>query len=108
MTYTASLYPDTYLLLTRPDDRLLDEAKSSGFSYLDRLICFSHFRLLSIWKKSCVVQELRTSGRLRIRRCSRSWLNHAFPIILEVSTLVLIESAAVWRFCGALAGGKRE
>jgi hypothetical protein len=55
MTYTASLYPDTYLFLTRPDDGLLDEAKSPGFGYLDRLICFSHFRLLSIWKNSCVV-----------------------------------------------------
>jgi hypothetical protein len=29
-------------------------------------------------------------------------------IILEVSILVLIESAAVWRFCWALVGGKRE
>src|ERR1700686_4474209 len=84
MTYTASLYPDTYLFLTRPDDRLLDEAKRSGFGYLDRLICLSHFRLLSIWKNSCVVS----------------------PIILEVSILVLIESAAVWRFCRALVGGK--
>ena len=55
MTYTASLYPDTYLFLTRPDDGLLDEAKSPGFGYLDRLIYFSHFRLLSTWKSSCVV-----------------------------------------------------
>src|SRR5580692_8601066 len=50
-------------------------------------------------------QELRTSGRLKLRRCSRSWLNCASPIILEVSILVLIENAAVWRFCWALAGG---
>jgi hypothetical protein len=62
-------------------------------------------------------QELRTSGRLKIRRCSRSWLyvarqswsedtfvtNYASPIVLEVSILVLIESAAVWRFGWALA-----
>jgi hypothetical protein len=41
VTYTASLYPDTYLFLARPDDRLLDEAKSPRFGYLDRLICFS-------------------------------------------------------------------
>ena len=34
--------------------------------------------------------------------------NHAAPIVLEVSILVLIESAAVWRFCWALVGGKRE
>src|SRR6202167_6207576 len=67
-------------------------------------------------------QELRTSGRLKIRRCSRSWLyvarqsgsedafvtNYAFPIVLEISILVLIESAAVWRFCWALVGGKCE
>src|SRR5271154_1349304 len=86
MTYTASLYPDTYLFLTRPDDRLLDEAKSPGFGYLDRLICFSHFCLLSIRKNSCVVS----------------------PIVLEVSILVLIESDAVWRFCWALMGRKRE
>src|SRR5208282_2715523 len=66
MTYTASLYPDTYLSLTRPDDRLLDEAKSPGFGYLDRLICFSHFRLLSIWKNSCVVVHKNCgSGRLK-------------------------------------------
>src|SRR5277367_6536277 len=86
MTYTASLYPDTYLFLTRPDDRLLDEAKSPGFGNLDRLICFSHFRLLSILKNSSVVS----------------------PIVLEVSILVLIENAAVWRFCWALVGGKRS
>src|ERR1700733_5453088 len=30
------------------------------------------------------------------------------PIVLEVLILVLIESAAVWRFCWALMGGKRE
>ena len=28
-------------------------------------------------------------------------LPNAAPIVLEVSTLVLIESAAVWRFCWA-------
>src|SRR5271154_3791007 len=53
-------------------------------------------------------QELRTSGRLKIRRRSRSWLNYASPIVLEVSIFVLIESAAVWRFCWALVGGKSE
>src|ERR1700683_5643626 len=53
-------------------------------------------------------QELRTSGRLKIRRCSRTWLNYASPIVLEFSILVLIESAAVWRFCLASVGGKRE
>src|SRR5580704_2727458 len=52
-------------------------------------------------------QDLRTSGRLKIRRCSRSWLNYASPIVLEVSILVLIENAVVWRFCWALVGGKR-
>src|SRR5271155_24757 len=86
MTDAAGLYPDAYLFLTRPDDRLLDEAKSPGFGYLDRPICFSHFRLLSIWKSSCV----------------------ASPIVLEISILVLIENAAVWRFCWALMGGNRE
>src|SRR5271168_883013 len=35
-------------------------------------------------------QELRTSDRLKIRRCSRSWLNYDSPIVLEVSILVLI------------------
>src|SRR5271169_4776931 len=34
--------------------------------------------------------------------------NYASHIVLEVSILVLIESAAVWRFCRALVGGKRE
>jgi hypothetical protein len=34
--------------------------------------------------------------------------NYASPIVLEVSILVLIESAALWRFCWALVGGKRE
>ena len=34
--------------------------------------------------------------------------NYASPIVLEVSILVLIESAAVLRFCWALVGGKRE
>ena len=34
--------------------------------------------------------------------------NYASPIVLEVSILVLIESAAVWHFCWALVGGKRE
>jgi hypothetical protein len=28
--------------------------------------------------------------------------NYASPIVLEVSILVLIESAAIWRFCWAL------
>jgi hypothetical protein len=50
-------------------------------------------------------QELRTSGRLKIRRCARSWLNNASPIVLEVPICVLIESAAVWRFCWALVVG---
>jgi hypothetical protein len=110
VAYAASLYPDTYLFLTRPDDRLLDEAKSPGLGYLDRLICFSHFRLLSIWKNSCVIvhKNSRTSGRLKIRRRSRSWLNYASFIVLEFSILVLIENAAVWRFCSAFVGGKRE
>src|SRR5271155_6230903 len=31
--------------------------------------------------------------------------NYASPIVLEVSILVLIESAAVWRFCWALVDG---
>jgi hypothetical protein len=53
-------------------------------------------------------QELRTSGRLKIRRRSRSWLNYATPIVLEVSIFVLIKNAAVWRFCWALVGGQRE
>ena len=30
--------------------------------------------------------------------------NYAFPIVLEVSILVLIENAAIWRFCWALVG----
>ena len=60
------------MFLARPDDRLLDEAKSPGFGYLDRLICFSHFRLLSIWKNSCVV--LHKNCGQEARRCSRSWL----------------------------------
>ncbi len=34
--------------------------------------------------------------------------NYASPIVLEVSIFVLIESAAVWRFCWVLVGGKRE
>ena len=34
--------------------------------------------------------------------------NYAAPIVLEVSSFVLIENAAVWRFCWALVGGKRE
>src|SRR5208282_4328550 len=76
MTYTASLYPDTYLFLTRPDDRLLDEAKSPGFGYLDRLIRFSHFRLLSIWTNSCVVlrKNRGQAAGVKIRCCSQSWL----------------------------------
>src|SRR5208282_3138499 len=72
-------------------------------------------------------QELRTSGRLK----NSPWLailalcretragsegalvtNCASNIVLEVSIIVLIEvlieSAAVWRFCWALVGGKRE
>jgi hypothetical protein len=44
-------------------------------------------------------QELPTSGRLKIRRCPRTWLNYASFIVLEFSILVLIENAAVWRFC---------
>jgi hypothetical protein len=35
-------------------------------------------------------------------------INYASPIVLEVSILVLIESAVVWRFCWALVGEKRE
>src|ERR1700722_18358814 len=59
---------------------------------------------------------------VKIRCCSRSRLyvarhgwsedavvtSYAAPIVLEVSILVLIESAAVWRFCWTLVGGKRE
>lgn len=70
-----------------------------------------------------LAQEPRTSGRLKIRRClailalrretelgqrDAFVTNYASPIVLEVSILVLIESAAVWRFCWALVGGKRE
>jgi hypothetical protein len=47
-------------------------------------------------------QELRTGGGLKVRRCSRSWFNYASSIVLEVSIFVLIENAAVWRFCWAL------
>src|SRR5277367_2705933 len=118
MTYTASLYPDTYLFLTRPDDRLLDEAKSPGFGYLDRLICFSHFRRLSIWKNSCVVVHKNCGGRFKfaVARDPGSMsrdragsedafaTNYASPIVLDVSILVLVESAAVWRFCLAFSG----
>src|SRR5580692_5999444 len=47
------------------------------------------------------------SGRTHVSSCIRSW-SQTYRIILEVSILVLIESAAVWRFCWALVGGKRE
>jgi hypothetical protein len=69
-----------------------------------------------------LAQEVRTSGRLKfaVARDPGSMsrdragsddafvTNYASPIVLEVSILVLIESAAVWRFCWALVGGKRE
>src|SRR5271156_6646357 len=41
-------------------------------------------------------------------RRSQELRTTAHPIVLEASILVLIESAAVWRFCWALVGGKRE
>jgi len=37
-----------------------------------------------------------------------AFVTNSPAIVLEVSILVLIESAAVWRFCWALVGGKRE
>ena len=37
-----------------------------------------------------------------------AFVTNSLAIVLEVSILVLIESAAVWRFCWALVGGKRE
>jgi hypothetical protein len=62
-----------------------------------------------------LAQELRTSGRkIAVARDPGSVsrdragsvdafvTNYASPIVLEVSILVLIESAAVWRFCWAL------
>src|SRR5271170_6993629 len=110
MTNAAGLDANAHLSLTRRSDGPLHEVKSPGFRYFDRPIRFSHLRLLSIWKNSYISSftELRTSGRLKIRRCSRTWLNYASPIVLEFPILVLIESAAVWRFCWALVGGKRE
>src|SRR5580700_9935469 len=82
MTNAAGLDANAYLPLKRRSDGPLYEVKSPGFGYFDRPVRFSHFRLLSIWKNSCVVS----------------------PIVLEVSILVLIESAAVWRFCRAFSG----
>src|SRR5271170_1788224 len=98
MTNAAGLDANAHLSLTRRSDGPLYEVKSPGFRYFDRPICFSHFRLLSIWKNSCVVVHKNCgSGRLKIRRCSRSWLyvarqswsedafvtNYAAPIVLE-------------------------
>ncbi len=34
--------------------------------------------------------------------------NYAAPIVLEVSILVLIESAAVWRFCLEFSGWEKR
>ena len=59
-------------------------------------------------------QELQTNGGFAVDRDPGSMsrdragsedafvTNYASPIVLEVSILVLIESAAVWRFCRAL------
>src|SRR5277367_2139596 len=103
MTNAAGLDANAYLSLTRRSDGPLYEVKSPGFRYFDRPVRCFHLRLLSIWKNSCIVvhKNLRTSGGLKSRRCSRTWRNYASPIVLEFSVLVLIESAAVWRFCSA-------
>src|SRR5271169_3597263 len=98
MTNAAGLDANAYLSLTRRSDGPLYEVKSPGVRYFDCPIRFSHLRLLSIRKNSCIVvhKNLRTSGRLNIRRCPRTWRNYASPIVLEFSILVLIENAAVW------------
>src|SRR5271155_3655235 len=99
MTNAAGLDANAYLSLTRRSDGPLYEVKSPGFRYFDRPIRFSHLRLLSIWKNSyIVVHRIADKRRLKSRRCSRTWLNYASPIVLEFPILVLIESAAVWRF----------
>src|SRR5580693_7657329 len=92
MTYTASLYPDTYLFLARPDDRLLDEAKSFGFGYLDRLICFSHFRLLSIWKNSCVALH---------KNCGQA-AGRKFAVARDPGSMVARQSWVRGRLCDQL------
>jgi hypothetical protein len=53
-------------------------------------------------------KELRTGGRLKNSPLLAILAQLRLSIILEVSIFVLIESAAVWRFCRALVGGKRE
>ena len=59
-------------------------------------------------EKFAVARDPGSMSRDRARSEDAFVTNYAAPIVLEVSILVLIESAAVWRFCWALVGGKRE
>src|SRR6266851_3126523 len=54
MTNAADLDANAYLSLTRRSDGPLYEVKSPGFRYFDRLIRFSHLRLLSMCR-DCLI-----------------------------------------------------
>src|SRR6266404_197990 len=72
MTHTACLDANANLSFTWRNDGPLYELKSPGFCYFDGSVRFSHLRLLSSRKSSCVVVHKNCgSGRLKIRRCSR-------------------------------------
>src|ERR1700723_2747401 len=62
MTNAAGLDANAYLSLTRRSDGPLYEVKTPGFRYFDRLIHFSHLRLLPICR-DCLVFVHRNFAR---------------------------------------------
>jgi len=114
------------VLVPHPARRQASSTSEKGPRWLSRPALYSFSIFVSYRSGRTHVSSFTRiggSGRLKIRRCSRSWLyvarqswvrgafvtnyglSHCF---WKFQSLVLIQSAAVWRFCRALVGGKRE
>jgi hypothetical protein len=110
VTYTTSLYTDAHLSRTRRDNRSLDEAKCPGADISTALYVVPILSPIDLQELTCLrSQEFRRSGGrdpvlvismagTAPARHPKGAVNPHIPLFWKISSLVLIENAALWSF----------